>query len=443
MTQPPRFQTKLSALLLITLILGLHYTTALASNAAFDQGLSAFRNNDYPSALQFFLQARRDGMNSSQLHYNIGVSHFKLNDYPAARAAFLEASKDDALSGLAYYNLALIAYQQREPDQTRHWLQRCRASNPDERLLTLADALQSRLSPTAEPAAPAQTKHRDIYLVSVNASHDDNVTLSDDNQALNASGQSDRAIELLAFYQHPYPINDTLRLRFDASLYQQDYLNLNDYDVGLLRFGGLIEHDSQHDWQLRGDAHINKTFIAGSASSQTLSLQGGIYQPQQHLGLDLQIARIHAEKVSYRHLTGWRYQLSARQSWQQSAWRYHLNAKITRNDRADYRTATRFSSYSPQRLSLNGKIQTELTRQLNGSLKMDWRHSRYRDANQLADGSFLRREEQRWRLTTELKHPLNPDLDLRLQYRYSHNSSTLDGYDYRRNQFHLGILANW
>jgi hypothetical protein len=252
-------------------------------------------------------------------------------------------------------------------------------------------------------------------------------------------------IEFLGFYQQQRPLRDTLHLSLDASLYQQDYLQLNNYDVGLIRVGGVIARDISPDWQWQGDSHISNTFIAGSSSSRTLSLQGGLHRQLAGVrsGIDIQITRIEAQDIAYDQLTGWQYELITRHSGRQADWKYDLGAQFAINDRADYLTATRFSSYSPRRLTLSGKIQAPLTSRLDGALKLDWRHSRYRDADLLADSSLLRREEQRWRLTADLKHPLNRDTDLRLQYRYSRNESNLTGYDYRRNQIQLGVMFSW
>jgi len=434
----PSLSSTLTSVLLLALLLV--STPTMAADPNFEQGLSAFANNDFQKALQHFKQAERNGMNNGRLYYNIGVSHFKLGQLSDARAAFVLAASDPELAGLAYYNLALIAYQGNNIDQARNRLQQCREHSTDKRLLALADELQTRL-----PAQAAAASHRSTALISLHAGYDDNVTLSDDNQPVGSSGRSDRMIEVLVFGRQSHPLRETLSLTLDASLYQQDYLNLNDYDVLLLRFGAGLEQDIHQHWQWLNDGHITKTTIAGKQSTHSFSLQSGLQRRQRHQTtvVDFQIARIEADSALYQHLDGWRYRLSARQAWKQAQQRYSLSSDITSNDRSDYRTATQFSSYSPQRLSLSGSVQTKLTPQLDGSLKLNWRYSRYRDANLLADASIVRREEHRQRLTGRLRYPLSDNTKLQLEYRHSRNNSTLSNYDYHQNQIYLGIIADW
>ena len=85
----------------------------------FDQGVNAFKQQDYQQAVKSFLQSRQQGNQSSILAYNLAVSYYKLGKYDQAKLYFQEILSDPELTALGYYNLGLIAQKRNEPQAAK------------------------------------------------------------------------------------------------------------------------------------------------------------------------------------------------------------------------------------------------------------------------------------------------------------------------------------
>src|SRR5205823_3793992 len=83
----------------------------------FDQGISAFRAGDYRAALQSFLDARRAGLDTPALRYNLGATYYRLARYTEAEQEFEALARDPQWAPLAHYNLGLTAQHMGRPQQ--------------------------------------------------------------------------------------------------------------------------------------------------------------------------------------------------------------------------------------------------------------------------------------------------------------------------------------
>jgi hypothetical protein len=71
--------------------------------------------------------------------------------------------------------------------------------------------------------------------------------------------------------------------------------------------------------------------------------------------------------------------------------------------------------------------------------RLSWRNSRYNDADLLASGSSVTREDDRLLAGVKLKRRLTPSLKLNLGYKYTDNNSNISIHDYTRNLYSIGL----
>ena len=75
------------AVILTGLIIPVNVRADAASD--FARGSELFRSGDYSAAARYFESARKQGMSSVALYYNLGSSYFKLGEYEGAKHYFL------------------------------------------------------------------------------------------------------------------------------------------------------------------------------------------------------------------------------------------------------------------------------------------------------------------------------------------------------------------
>lgn len=411
-----------------------------AQPAVFQSGLDAARNGDYQQALQYFLQAREQGMDSGRLYYNIGVSQYKLGHYEAATQAFEQAARDPELQALAYYNLALVANAQHDKATALTWTQRSLASTQDEQLSRLATAMERHLSSKPESGVPSMTT-----LFSAHSGYDDNVILQADSQLLTASNQGDTFANAFYFARLPLATHGPYNWNIDASIFTQQYLRLHDYDLSMLQTGGVVDRRFS-SWRLEGALTAAIYTLAGNGLYRTLTMKATARwrQAKRHWSGFAEISNIDAANAAYDYLGGQLYRSGVSASWRsEDRRRYNVAYTIENNDRQDLTTATTFTSYSPLRQSLDLSVEMDIRDRMSGKLELEGRNSRYRDQNISATASAIQRREQRYRLSAGLTYQLREAVDLTAECRLLSNYSNIDRYDYTDSIVQFGGSIIW
>lgn len=411
-----------------------------AQPTVFQSGIEAARNGDYQQALQYFQQAREQGMDSGRLYYNIGVSHYKLGHYEAATQAFEQAARDPELRALAYYNLALVADAQHDRAAALSWTQRSLASTQDEQLSRLATILERHLSSKQESNVPTTT-----MLFSAHSGYDDNVILQADSQLLTTSNKGDTFANAFYFARVPLAKNGPYSWNIDTSIFTQQYLHLHDYDLSMLQTGGVVERRFT-SWRLEGGLSAAIYTLAGNGLYRNLTMKATARwrQAKRHWSGFAEISSIDAANAAYEYLGGQLYRGGVSASWPgKDSRRYSMGYTIENNDRDDLRTATTFTSYSPLRQSLDLSLNMDIKDQLSGKIDLESRFSRYRDQNISAATSPIRRREQRYRIGATLTYQLRDAVDLTAECRLLRNHSNIDRYDYIDRVVQFGGSIIW
>jgi len=432
------FPKKLLLTLLLPISLTFSNSSIASENNSFKLGLDASRSGEHSQALKYFKQAQQNGRDDGKLHYNLGVSYFKLAQYDNASTSFKNAAKTNSLAALSYYNLALISNARGEKNQTLNWLQRCLSNTQDKQLRGLANKLRLQLNSSNQTKAPPLISSA---FLAINGGYDNNVLLRSDTLLTNASNQDDFFLDVFAYAERR-----SGKINYDVSAYLLNHADLSSYNLSFIRFGGSIDK-TFNNWKLTPGLHGAFFNLGGNALYRTLvaNINGSLrLKKQQRLTLAYKIEKIDEASTAYSYLSGWRHQFKAKSSWKfPEQKRLQVDYTLGLNDREDLTSGTTFTSYSPLRHTVRIKGTAPLKNNLLGSLSLRYRDSRYQDANILSDSSQITRQEQRYDISARVSRPLNKNIELASEYRYTLNQSNLSQYDYNRHTVSAGIAVDW
>lgn len=446
-------RAKKTGQLLFALFLAL-VTSGASADEAYDKGIDAFNRGDYAAAITHFLASEIDSADNALLQYNLGVSYYRLGRFDEAGESFLRATIDPELAALGYYNLALISVQLKQPEQVVGWLQRAIAATDNPKLYSLAEAMLARYSigaanpapatPSAPDAAPT-TSPWSSFIVG-ETGFDSNVTLLSDTQTLITSERDDFFFDAFAYLKRDFSQTGSgLQRRLDGNAYVIKYQDIDGYDIDSLRLGGSLGKDIS-GWAADGGAHLVHTFLDGdeftAESEFNVSASRWLQPDRSRLRIRYEGSRIHALDPIYSYLDGWRHKTDARLTWLRGEQQLHAMYQLETNYREELYTP-RFTSYSPIRNSLRLSAESPVGRLFDAALEVHYYHSRYLNPNELSDGSFLTRRDDRLSAIARITYRIRGGNELSLEYRRASNRSNIDDYDYTQYIAMLGLLLTF
>ncbi len=132
-------------LLVLSLLTLMPLALGATLNEVFLRGVHEFRAGHYSIALQAFEQARQQGLDTSNLHYDLAGTLFRLQRYEAAAQEFRALLGIPGLDGLIHYNLALVALKEHRIPDARRELRLAETQSDSPQIADLAGKLLSTL----------------------------------------------------------------------------------------------------------------------------------------------------------------------------------------------------------------------------------------------------------------------------------------------------------
>jgi tetratricopeptide (TPR) repeat protein len=403
---------------------------------AFEQGVQAFRAGDFPAALQGFLDARRDGLDTPGLHYDLGATYYKLQRYPEAEGEFQGLANDPEWAALALYNLGLIAQRSGREQQALEYFGRARDTATDGNLRALAGTALARLAGSLPPPPP-----RTSLAASLAGGYDSNVALTQDITAAGISHQADSFVEALASVSHRISGDATRGAYAYAGLLVRRYRDLTAFDMTGLRAGSSYETDSGR-LQTSAGGYLETAYVGGGRFAETAAVDA---QARRRLdaGGDLrgryQFGLIRGGG-GYEYLDGWEQRLTADAGFALAPWFVRVGYELELNNRRDLQQGTDFSSASPTRQSLFATAALGNYAGWQTDARGEYRFSRYNDPN-VVSGAAVTRKDDRFGFALRTSRRLSGLWRAFVDYSYYRNQSNLDIYDYNRYQAMIGIEA--
>ncbi len=376
---------------------------------AFEQGIKAFRAGDFPAALQAFLEARRTGLDTPGLHYDLGATYYRLQRYAEAEGEFQRLASDREWAALALYNLGLIAQRTGREQQAIEYFSRAQLTTNDRDLSALAGTALARLG-----APPPRTG----AVASLAGGYDSNAALTQDPTAAGISHQGDSFVEALASVSHRLG-GDAARASYAyGGLILRKYRDLTQFDTTGLDAayvgGGLLA------WGATLDAQARRRTDSGDVRGryQAGAIRGG---------------------AGYEYLDGWEQRFTADAGFALGSWLVRIGYQLELNNRRDLQQGTDFFSASPTRNSLYATALGNFAGWQTDA-RGEYRVSRYNDPN-IVNGVEVTRNDDRVGFALRASRRLTGLWRAFLDTSYYRNRSNLDTYDYSRYQAMIGIEA--
>jgi len=287
-------------------------------------------------------------------------------------------------------------------------------------------------------AQAAPDGHEWAGILSASIGHDDNLTLEDDSSAT-ASEQDDEYLQILGAASRYLTGVRNDGLRVNGTLFTRQYDSESDFSFSLLGVG--VGYDKTFsDWKTRFDAGYDYIEF-GSETYQKVTKLGVEGRRRMTSNTELRL-RYEANFIDagedFSNLDGTRQYVRAETRIKHGSNRYRLSYTFQTNDRDDRRTATTFSSASPNRHILRANARIPFNSKWSGEIDARYRMSRYRDKNLFSDGSTETREDDRLRTRLGINYKLTDKTKLFGRYDYYDNDSNIDARSYERNLYSVG-----
>lgn len=288
-------------------------------------------------------------------------------------------------------------------------------------------------------AQAASDDHEWAGILSASFGYDDNLTLEDDTSAT-ASELKDNYLEVLGSARRYVSGVRNDGLRISGTLFRRQYLSESDFDF--FQLGGGVGYDKTFpDWKARFDAGFDNITYGGEDYQQVTKFGAEVRRrmtKKTELRLRFQ-ANFFDAGVNYSNLDGTRQFVRAETRIKQAKNRYRLSYTYQTNDRDGSRTATTFSSASPNRHILRANARVPINSKLRGEFDVRYRISRYQEPNVLADSTTITREDDRLRTRLGVEYKQSNKTKLFGRYDYYNNDSNTDSRSYKRSLISVGI----
>lgn len=401
----------------------------------FESGIKASDKGDYASALTSFKKAKKAGMNTAALKYNLAVSYYKLKKYEAARKIFTVLADVPTFEQRAYFNLGLIANKQKDEAAAIRWFRRSYRNLSDPKIRKLSAIALKRLGSSVRQARrfPQQW----VGFVSSSLYYDSNVTLLNEDP-IDGTSNSDTAVDISVSSGRwlKGTMNSGVRMALGANM--KKFSTLSQYDDSQLS-ARVLRYDRLGDWKMRLGGSWDEIYFDGRGYQRIVSADvRGLktLSENNQLRLRYKLSRIQATDSVYDYLDGWRQQfrVGLQQNSESDKTRYYYQLEL--NDREDsvrLPTSDRpFTSYSPTRHTLRATHWRELLGRWRLRLDARVRYSDYNDANLRGvapNDQKEHREDSQLRLSARISRKFDRRWEVYAQYTATTNDSTIDGID--------------
>lgn len=416
---------KRAALSFCILLLCATAAAAAGGSDAFRAGVEASRAGDYREAVQHFEAARRAGLDTPALHFNLGVALYRMGAIERARSSFLRAYRKPELAAPAAYNLGRIARETGETTAALRWFTRT-----VELARTDAVRVRAQRTLTALERAPAPDS---LVFASAGMGYDSNVELAPDESAA-LSREADLFASAQAFAVRR--VGGGVYLFGTA--YTEQYRNEHDSDLVTVAAGGGWRGSGERRPHVR--LGVRHERLGGDTFENALlaraDIEGGPGPGSARLGIE---AERHAGGPAFDYLDG--NAGRAFISWQpglgEGLWT--LDAEIQRVNRRDADEGDDFFSFSYWAAALEMGHKRRLGPDAALLLSAGWTGYRYDDPEVRGGLERDRRREHRIEIGAAYEQQIGNGWRSTTRLERDYRESTVETYDYSRLRFMQGF----
>lgn len=400
-------------------------------SAAFQAGVTAFKQGNYAGALDFFHQAQSLGFDKPSLHYNIGVCSYKLGRYQEAEEAFRKTATFPQMAPLAYYNLGVVAEKQSDHNNALSWLQKAydNAAPDDVNLRALAANALDQLKDKKDSSDSSPW----TGYASAGIGYDDNVELIPDADFLQASNMEDWFLDLYLSTRKSFAGDSSASgSYFQSGISYLKYAEVNEYDTGTADLA-FFHWKQAGSYQLEGGGGYYYSIINGQSYEQSPMISLQAKRPlwsSTDFRLRYRLNYFDVLDSDYDYLSGWRHRTMAELSRKFGGCATYLAYTLELNDRDD-------EDASPTRHLFAAGLDMKPLDNVGVNLYVAYRAGHYDIA------SFDDRDEDRFNYTLKLTYFLVNGWEISCKLEHNYNESNDDSYDYTRNAVTLFLARSF
>jgi tetratricopeptide (TPR) repeat protein len=401
------------------------YSVAAMADAKgdYDQGVAYFKKGDYQAAIASFESARKQGMESEALFYNLGSAYYKTGQYSESGKYFTRVTEYPDKRALAEFNLGMIALKQNDNEQALVHFRYAEANSPSPKIV---DASRQNI------AILTGTARRWGALLTAKFGYDDNISVTPDNVAV---GVDDTFYSVYASADVIVHGERKKGWLLDAAYFTVDYSDSDNFDQDFYTVGVRNEHRFTR-WDTIAHLKYGSSTFGGDDLQSFYKLDVLGVTPlarNQRIILQYRFDDFTSENTLYDYLEGWRQRAQVRYYRNTATSNQQLYYEGELNNRGEFVTSTVSYEYSPTRHMLGGRYTHRFTDKwyLSGDLS-------YRTSDFPASAT-LDRDDDRWLLDVFLDYRIGSSLQLKGNVKYIDNVSTVDIYTYDRTVVSLGL----
>lgn len=418
---------RLSVPFLMMAILLFSVEAGASARLDFDQGKTYFNAGNYQKSVEYFERARRQGLKSVSLYYNLASSYYKLGDFENSRRYFLALVEIPNMKVLANFNLGLVAKKTGDYAAAKSYFQTVLNTSRDQKLVTLATTELNKLSRISQSKASGKPW---TGYASVSAGTDSNINIAPEGEL--PSEVDDSFMDAYLVLDYMLDGSRASGWQTDIVFFRRNYMDSNLYDSSQIGIG-VKKLQQINNWSTYYQLHMDEFTYAGDDYQSILKFEAygrKKLSKEESYVLSYSLENISSDNVVYEYLDGSRqklraeYRLYGKQDNQRYSYEYEMNS----------REDTSTTSYSPTRHVLRAVYTIYIGRKWSVAGDLGYRLSSYSDPGSTSD-----RDEDRSRAAINLDYRIDKTVKLRTEASYTKNNSDDNFYDYDRTLIRLKL----
>lgn len=434
-------------------------------------GKAYAQNGSHRKAVKAYRRQRKLAGQTPELAFDLGMAHLQLDQRDEAQEAFQSAADATSdLTGRAHYNLALIAMQRGDRDAALNAMQRAvdtdtnaqRKASFAAQLAAMRDSdqpvqqraeqiidMRAELTRATDAQLRRITGRGDDRLITgsftLAIEYDDNVSLVDNDLLLpaNVNDQEDaRLVAKLFLEAQPWRQGRWLAgARFSG--YHSAHFGEEEVDYGVAAIDPYLRWTGD-DWLFEFDAALSYAQLGGNDYESHITPGiAAVWRQCDHAAVRLYYRYTHRNSFLPAAINpatdrdGNIHYLGAVQSF----WNEDRSVQVYVGLAGELQR-TQGSDFDRDAITLLLGVAFDFAFQTRANVTYRFLHENYLNPN-TASGTGSKRDDDRHSFTVRLTRALCENVDVYGEYRYMHNDSNIDGFDFESNIVALGLIYSF
>ena len=403
---------------------------------SYQLGKTFFKEGNYSEALVIFESLFQQGANSNDFIFNLASTYYRTNNFDQARKHFTTLTQVNDIAATAYLNLGLIAVKLEQQQQATKLFNLAIQFDNKGNITPLAEKMLTRIANDTKMPTPG------ISLFFINGGFEDKIIAPENEET--SKDSSNRFIDASLFISRNVLGNYIDALAINVNGFTTYNISNSDYNFSLLSTE-IDKTFRQEDWNINIAFSPTYMHLGTQAFQSTFQLSAKsvlYFFDIQRASLRIQSAYVNGFGEDYSAYDGQQHQLRAQTTLYFGAIRWKSYYEYEFNNRENLRLSENYYDYSPYRNKIKSTFYYSFNQRFSTQLTLSYRASRYRN-DHILNGEAIRRNDDQYKAAFQMAIELIKDLEVSLEYDFTRNESSINTYQYTRNQYIAGITYQY